>query len=239
MSRHAILTSEEHRDLRVRAEPSADLGDAVMSAFTVPLEFRQIQHEFPILFRRADGSGDFSALALLGFESGENLFLVGDRWHAEYRPLSLAIQPFLVGRPAQGDGPAQVHIDLDHPRIAKHGEGMLLFEPSGRPTPYLERIGAMLAELDEGYRASKPFFAALERYELLEPHALDVELRDGSKHRMVGYHLINEERLQQLEPGAITELHAEGHLMPIFMALASLSNLRSLVERKSRRVGNG
>jgi hypothetical protein len=237
MTRHAILTSDEHRDLRVRVEPSAELGDAVMSAFTVPLEFRRIQHEFPILFRR-DDRGDFSALALLGFETGENLFLVGDRWDAGYKPLSLAIQPFLVGRSADASGSAEVHIDLDHPRIARNGEGMLLFEQAGQPTPYLERISAMLDELDVGYRASKAFFAALNRYDLLEPFALDVELRDGSKHRMVGYHLINEEKLRELEPGAVAELHSEGHLMPIFMALASLSNLGSLIERKNRRNGH-
>jgi hypothetical protein len=237
MTRHAILTSDEHRDLRVRVEPSAELGDAVMSAFTVPLEFRRIQHEFPILFRR-DDRGDFSALALLGFETGENLFLVGDRWDAGYKPLSLAIQPFLVGRSADASGSAEVHIDLDHPRIARNGEGMLLFEQAGQPTPYLERISAMLDELDVGYRASKAFFAALNRYDLLEPFALDVELRDGSKHRMVGYHLINEEKLREFEPGAVAELHSEGHLMPIFMALASLSNLGSLIERKNRRNGH-
>jgi hypothetical protein len=237
MTRHAILTSDEHRDLRVRVEPSAELGDAVMSAFTVPLEFRRIQHDFPILFRR-DDHGDFSALALLGFETGENLFLVGDRWDAGYKPLSLAIQPFLVGRSADASGSAEVHIDLDHPRIARNGEGMLLFEQAGQPTPYLERISAMLDELDVGYRASKAFFAALNRYDLLEPFALDVELRDGSKHRMVGYHLINEEKLRELEPGAVAELHSEGHLMPIFMALASLSNLGSLIERKNRRNGH-
>jgi hypothetical protein len=237
MTRHAILTSDEHRDLRVRVEPSAEFGDAVMSAFTVPLEFRRIQHDFPILFRR-DDHGDFSALALLGFETGENLFLVGDRWDAGYKPLSLAIQPFLVGRSADAGGSAQVHIDLDHPRIARNGEGMLLFEQAGQPTPYLERISAMLDELDVGYRASKAFFAALNRYDLLEPFALDVELRDGSKHRMVGYHLINEEKLRELEPGAVAELHSEEHLMPIFMALASLSNLGSLIERKNRRNGH-
>jgi hypothetical protein len=239
MSRHAILSSSEHRDLRVRVEASAALGDAVMSAFTAPLEFRRIQHAFPILFRRIGETGDFSALALLGFDSGENLFLDGGRWDAEYKPLSLAIQPLLLGRPADGDGPGQVHIDLDHPRVAANGEGVRLFDPSGQPTPLLERMGAMLNELDEGHRASQAFFAALNRYDLLEPFALDVELRSGSKHRMVGYHLIDEDRLRQLEPGAIAELHREGHLMPIFMALASLSNLGSLIERKNRRDGDG
>lgn len=238
MSRHAILDGNDHAQLRVLTESSAELGDAVMTALTVPIEFRRIQHDFPILFRRDAEAGRFSALALLGFESGENLFLEDDRWDAEYKPLALAIQPFLVGRPADGEGLAQVHIDLDHPRVAKGGEGVLLFDFAGRPTPYLERVSEMLGELDEGYRASEGFFAALERYDLLEPFFLDVELRNGSKHRMVGYHLINEDKLRELDPGAVAELHAEGHLMPIFMALASLSNLGGLIARKNRRNGD-
>ena len=238
MSRHAMLNSGEHAQLRVRTESSAALGDAVMASLTVPIEFRRIQHNFPILFRRDNETGRFSALALLGFENGENLFLEGDRWDAEYKPLAMAIQPFLVGRSASGDGPSQVHIDLDHPRVAPDGEGVRLFESTGQPTPYLERISAMLDELDQGYRASEDFFVALERYDLLEPFFLDVELKNGSKHRMAGYHLINEDKLRELEPGAIAELHDEGHLMPIFMALASLSNLSGLIARKNRRNGD-
>jgi len=239
MSRHVILTGEEHGTLRVRTEASGELGDAVMTSFTVPFEFRRIQHDFPILFRRDIDTGRFSALALLGFESGENLFLQDGRWIADYKPLAMAIQPFLLGRSASSDGPSQVHIDLDHPRVSNNEDGVLLFDSSGRPTPFVEQIGEMLSELDAGYRASEGFFAALDRYDLLEPFALDVELEDGSKHRMVGYHLINEERLRTLEPDAIAELHSDGHLMPIFMALASLSNLPKLIALKSRGDRNG
>ena len=239
MSRHAILTREEHSGLRVRTGHSAELGDSVQASFTVPLEFRRVQHDFPILFRRDPASGRFSALVLLGFEAGENLFLDGDRWDADYKPMALAVQPFLVGRPSAGDGPIQLHIDLDHPRITTTGEGVTLFGPDGFPTPYVERVAELLAELDEGHRSSDNFFAALVRYELLEPFALDVELRDGTQHRMVGYHLINEERLRDLDPESIAELHSEGHLMPIFMALASLSNLPKLIARKSQRDSNG
>lgn len=239
MSRHAVLTIDDHRQLRVRTESAAELGDAVMSCFTVPSEFRRLQHSFPILFRRDAATGRFAALALLGFESGENLFLLGDRWDATYKPMALSIQPFLIGRSASGDNAAQVHVDLDHPRIATDDEGVLVFDALGRPTPYLERVTDMLAELDEGYRSNDTFFAALERYDLLEPFFLDVELENGSKHRMVGYHLINEEKLHQLEPGAIADLHAAGLLMPIFMALASLSSLGDLIARKNRRNVDG
>ena len=240
MTQHAVLDSTDHREIRIRPGASAELGDGVMACLTVPSEFRRVQNEFPILFRRDLDSGHFSALALFGFENGENLFLEGERWDARYRPLALSIQPFLVGRSADGESPSQVHIDLGHARIAAAGEeGVRPFDDFGQPTPYLEAVINGLDELDEGYRASDGFYAALERYELLEPFSLDIELRDGSKNRLVGYHLIDEEKLRTLEPGALAELHSAGYLMPIFMAVASLANLSALIERKNRKFGHG
>jgi hypothetical protein len=94
----------------------------------------------------------------------------------------------------------------------------------------------MLGALDEGYRASGEFYAALDRYDLLEPFSMDVTLDNGASHRLVGYHLVNEDKLRALEPGVLAELHRDGHLEPIFMALASLGNLAKLVRRKNRRV---
>ena len=239
MTSHVALDRDAHRDLRIRGGSSAELGDGVMACLTVPDEFRRVQNEFPILFRRDLDSGLFSALALFGFENGENLFIEDGRWDARYRPLALAIQPFLIGR-AKGGGASEVHIDLEHKRVAgPDEEGLRPFDEDGRPTPYLETVIGGLDELDRGYRQSGDFFEALERYELLEPFSFDVELRDGSSHRLVGYHLIDEEKLRALEPGAINELHSADYLMPIFMALASLSNLARLVERKNQRLAHG
>ena len=239
MSNHAVLDPVAHRGIRILAEAGEELGDRVMACITVPTEFRRVQNDFPILFRRDLESGHFSALALMGFENGENLFLEDGRWEAGYRPLALAIQPFLVGRPESGDGPAQVHIDLGSPRIAGPGEGVALFDEHGQATPHLERATEMLGDLDEGYRATHDFFSALERHDLLEPLAVDIELKDGSQNRLVGYHIVNEDRLIGLGADELGELHRDGHLMPIFMALASLSNLDELVRRKNLRSGLG
>lgn len=239
MPAHTMLDPEAHRDLRVNIEASAELGDGVMACLTVPYEFRRVQNEFPILFRKDIETGRFSALALFGFQQGENLFLDHGQWDARYKPLALAVQPFLIGRSADPDQPAQVHVDLDHPRVARTGNGVRLFDESGLPSPFLEQAASRLGDLDEAYRASSAFYDALERYELLEPFSLDVELSDGSKHRLVGYHLIDETRLIGLSPNEIGELHREGHLMPIFMAMASLSNIAALVERKNRTLVNG
>ncbi|GLR48346.1 SapC family protein [Sphingomonas astaxanthinifaciens] len=238
MSRHVPVNAADHRDLRVNPAPRADLGDQVMSCLTVPIEFRRVQNEFPILFQRNPETGRLHALAMMGFEEGENLFLDGDRWTARYRPLALAIAPFRIGRSSNPDEPAQVHIDLDHPRVGDP-EGVRLFDDSGLASPLLERASDMLHQLDVGLAAAGDFYDALDRYELLEPFALDVTLDDGSESRLVGYQLINEEKLQELEAGAVAELHRDGHLMPMFMALASLSNMTDLLARKNRRERDG
>jgi hypothetical protein len=233
---HAILTPDDHRDLRIRTERAAELGDAVMACITVPSEFRRVQAHYPILFQRDHATDSFTALAMFGFEVGENLFLDNGRWDARYRPLAIDSQPFLVGRGAGDSTVRQVHIDMASPRIGG-GEGMRVFDDTGRPTPYLERIADQLRALDEDYVASSDFFAALRRYDLLEPLTLDVTLDDGAQHRLVGYHIIDEEKLERLDPTIVGELHAAGHLMPMFMALASLGNIGDLIVRKNRRNG--
>lgn len=239
MSNHQILNAADHANLRVHSSAGGHLGDNVMACLTVLSEFRHVQGHFPIVFRRDLETGIFSALALFGFETGENLFLDGDRWDARYRPLALAIQPFLIGRGSPDDTAAQIHIDMNSPRISQSGEGTLLFDESAQPTPYTEAIAERLGDLDHGYRASPTFFAALERYELLEPFTLDVPLDDGSRNSLVGYHTIDEERLATLDGEALGALHADGHLQLIFMAVASLSCFGDLVARKNARVARG
>jgi hypothetical protein len=236
MIKHQILNNADHRDLRVRTETGVEYGDNVMACLTVPAEFLQVQGHFPIVFRRDIESDKLSALALFGFENGENLFLEGERWDARYRPLALTIQPFLVGLPATDDGKAQVHIDMGHPRISGSGEGTRVFDEDGMPTPYLEAIAEKLGDLDHGYRESMGFFAALERYELLEPFTLEVPLNDGSQHSLVGFQTIDERRLAALDGDALGTLHSEGFLLPIFMALASVAQFSELVGRKNARV---
>ena len=238
MPDHALLDSNTHRDLRIRTERGAAFGDAVMSAITVPTEFRQVQDEYPILFRLNPERDSFTALAMFGFVDGENLFLDGDRWDARARPLAIEIQPFLIGRVDESSDAKQVHVDLASPRIAG-AEGVRVFDEDGRPTPYLERVAEQLGALDVGYQSSADFFAALRRHELLEPLTLDITLDDGSTNRLVGFHVIDEARLQALDAGALAELHDEGHLLPIFMALASLGRIGALVERKNRRLRGG
>jgi hypothetical protein len=238
MQAHQVLTPDAHRDLRILTEAGACGGEFMMSSVAMPSEFRRLQNDYPILFRRNAEQDGFTALALFGFQTGENLFVEDGRWEAHALPLAIRVQPFLIGRPADPARPKQVHIDMASPRIVA-GEGTRVFDADGRPTPYLESIADALGALDAGLQDCPAFFQALARYDLLEPFTLDVTLDDGAVNRLVGFHTIDEDRLRALDGEALADLHGGGHLMPMFMALASLSSFRGLIARKNRRVLNG
>lgn len=225
-----VLNADDHRQVRVHTGRGAALGDAQMACPIVADEFRRVATEYPILFRPNAERDRLDAFALMGFENGENLFLSGDRWDARYVPIAMDVAPLQIG---QGPAGAQVHLDLSHPRIATGGDGTRLFDDLGRPTPWAEAAIQRLAAFDAGFAAMPAFVAALRRYDLLEPTTIEVTLDDGSTNRLVGYHAVNEEKLRALDGPALGELHAAGHLMPLFMAVASLGNIGKLVARKN------
>lgn len=239
MPRHEALSADDHRDLRILERRDAALGDARMACIIVPSEFRAVQAEYPILFRLNETRDRFSALAMFGFENGENLYLADGRWDARYRPLAIDVQPFLIGGSPEDDGPKQIHVDLDSPRIATGDEGVRVFDKHGRPTPYLERVIEQVGKLDHGFREAGAFFAALQRHALLEPFTLEVTLEDRSDNRLIGYHIIDEQRLASLSGAALAELQAAGYLEPIYMAMASLSQFSGLIARRNRRTARG
>ena len=234
MSNPVLLNHVEHRDLRVDARRGAAFGDDVMYAPAVPAEFRSLQAHYPIVFQR-DAAGGFHPLALFGLRQGENLFLDGERWDATYIPLAIERQPFLIG--VSGAEP-MVHVDLDHPRV-RAGTGEALLQGPGIASEFLERARTTLLMLHNGLLATPAFVDALQRHQLLESFVLDIRLDDGSDNRLAGFHTIDERRLQALDGSALEQLSRDGHLLPAYMVLASLSRFRDLIERMNRRRAAG
>ncbi|MFC4347803.1 SapC family protein [Kordiimonas lipolytica] len=235
MTQHVLLNNVDHRDLRIITDRSAALGDAIMSCLTFPIEFRDLQAHYPILFQKDPNSGAFQAVTLLGLAQGENLFLTDSGWDAHYVPMVVEMQPFVIGiqqRPGE-EAQTVIHVDMDSPRVSQ-SEGQPVFLPQGGNTDYLEHIAAILDRLHMGATASADFFQVVDSYGLLEPMAVEIELKDGSTNRLVGFHTINEEKLYGLDGEALSALNEKGYLQPLYMAVASLSNLRDLIERKNR-----
>ena len=236
MSRPTLLDNVTHRDLRVRSERSAALGDARHYALALPAEFRHLQAHFPIVFQHVEGDVGFQPIVLFGLQEGQNLFLTDTGWDATAVPMAMQREPFLIGRAS--DDTLQLHIDMNSPRIVRPDEGEVgtaLFMPHGGFSEYLEQVVRLMESLHEQAQNLPAFIEALTRHQLLEPFVLDMETPGGQQARLTGLFTINEERLASLPGSALEVLSQDGHLMPIFLQIASLSQLPMLAERAARR----
>ena len=229
MTNTVLLNNIDHKDVRIVTTRSAEYGDDVMLAVTYPAEFRNIQAHYPIVFRKGS-DGQFQPVALLGFEERQNLFLTRDGWDATYLPLMIERLPFLIGK---ANGQLVIHIDMDSRRVSRT-TGERVFREHGGPTEFAERMNSVLLAIHEGLEQTPAFVAALLEHELLESFVLDLQLNDGSDHRLAGFYAINEERLAALDGAALERLNKAGHLLQAYMTLASLSQFRALIERRKR-----
>lgn len=237
MANHVLLDNVKHKDLRIISKRSTSLGDNIPSLVTFPFEYRDIQTNFPICFCKDPETGNFYTAALFGFEENENLFLEGDNWDAAYTPLMIERQPFFIGSQPSQDGEEQrvIYIDMDSPRVSTtDGEG--LFLEQGGTSEYLQRISSILEAIHQGQKQTKEFVDVMLKYDLIENFSLNVELNDGTQNQLQGFYTINEERLNALSSEAVTELMASGHMQSAYMVIASMSNFRSLIERKNKRL---
>jgi len=234
MSQYEVLNKEKHRQLRVRTGYGAALGDAVMYVMTYPMEFRDIQSCYPILFTKDPNTGGFFAAAVMGFEADQNLFLQDNGWDASYVPAMAQRQPFLIATGGEGDNATPVvSLDLDHPRVSQD-DGEALFDAEGNSTEFLKQKIALLDNLHRGLQHSNGFSDALLQHDLLEQITLDVAFNDGSKKSVQGFYTIAEERLYQLKGDVLESLNQAGYLQPVFMVVASLSRMRDIIERRNR-----
>lgn len=234
MSQYETLNTEKHRQLRITTGYGADLGDAVTYVMTYPMEFRDIQSCYPILFTKDPATGGFFAAAVLGLEPNQNLFLQDDTWDAAYVPALVQRQPFLIATGGDDDDkPPVVSVDLDHPRVSQD-EGEALFNSEGEPSEFLNQKIELLDKLHRGLQHGSGFIDTLLKHELLEQITLDLAFNDGSKQTLQGFYCIAEERLYQLEGDVLQSLNQAGYLQPVFMAVASLSRIRDLIDRRNR-----
>lgn len=239
MARHELLNNVAHKDLRVITRFGPEFGDDVGMVTAFPTEFAELQREYPIFFRR-DRDGAWQAIALLGFEARENLFLRDGHWNATYLPGIVAKGPFLIGFQERGlDGEPRrepvIHVDLEHPRASFH-EGEAVFLPHGGHSPYLDHVSAVLRGVHDGIEAGAPMFAAFDALGLIQPLGLELQIDHQHQVSLTGLCGLDRERLAALDAEALHGLHRAGYLEGAYLVLASMQNLRRLMAEKQRRL---
>ena len=234
MTNIVSLNNVDHYDLHVAPDRGAAWGDAVNQITVLPTEFAAAQRDFPIVFHRgADGA--FAAVALLGLDAGENLFLEGDRWTSRHVPWLLARGPFSIGLHARDDGAVEpmVHCDLDDARVSRD-RGVPLFEPHGGNTPMLDRITDLLQAVHVGHAAQEPMFAAFAAAGLIEPVRLEIQLDETLRYDLIDFHTIGAKALADLDGATLASLNRAGFLALAFHVASSLGNIERLIALKNQ-----
>lgn len=235
MTRRAVLNNVDHHDLRVI--PAHGGGDSArVNQITVfPTEFEAIQREYPILFQKGE-DGAFQAVALLGLDRDENLFLEGERWTTRYVPALQRRGPFSIGLQARDDGTPpepMIHVDLDDPAVSN--EGQPLFLQHGGNSPYLEQVAEVLRTIYAGVELAPPMFAAFQAAGLIQPIALEIMLSDDKRYTLPDYWTIAQDRLAGLDGATLEQLNRNGFLQLAWFAAASLGNVPQLIALKNAK----
>jgi hypothetical protein len=239
MPNFVAVDTVTHRRTRVLTAPSPRFGDTSQMVSVIPGEFPALIAHYPIFFRKSPESGRFEPGVLLGFSSGENLFVADDRWDAPYVPLEVQRKPFLI-QPEGGDGGPRLvlTLDMDSPRV-QEDEGEILFLETGARSSYLERVASILRALVDGGQAAYAYGAALAELELIEPVRLALEFIDGSTRDLEGLYSINPEALRRLSGAGLQSLQSAGWLELAYYQLGSLAHVQGLIARKNRLIAGG
>jgi len=239
MAQQVALNHVTHKDLRIADLHGPEYGDNVNVVATFPTEFGDMQRDYPILLRKDEETGEYSAIALLGFRQGENLFLDGQGgWKGSYIPGVLARGPFLIGfQQQQVDGQVRqepvLHLDLDDPRVGRE-DGLPLFLPQGGSSPYLQRMAAVMRGIHEGVAIGKAMYAMLDEYGLIEPAKMEVEIHRDERYNFNGTYTISREKLANLDGAALERLNKANFLQGAYLLLSSLGNMYRLIDMRRR-----
>ena len=117
-------------------------------------EFGAACRDYPIAFVSGDGGGSFVAMAVLGMENQQNLFVTEDgTWDANvYLPAYIRRYPFCMTR-VTVDGQEQPERIACVERRAIHDKGEALYDAKGEPLPVWDERRKLLFEYEIG-RAS-------------------------------------------------------------------------------------
>jgi hypothetical protein len=225
-----------HRDMRLKNELNAIPRLAPFTSFVISVsEFADAALSFPILFVRAAqdalGRDTVTPVAVFGMKPGENLFVTPDgKWDAPYVPAMLRAYPFTMARIEGSDRWAMV-FDNTWEGMSRT-EGLPLFNEKGEASELLNGVHKFVQDLENDLERTRQACAALLELKLLKPMRFDATLANGEQLSVDGFMTADEEAIGKLSDAQIAQMYRNGLLGLIQMHIASLNNMRRLLDRR-------
>ncbi|MDO6712397.1 SapC family protein [Aliiglaciecola sp. 2_MG-2023] len=237
MSNYIALDCVAHQNLKVCTQYDEVFGGNTNHALVFPTEFEVLHREYPIFFRRKETSG-YYAICILGFDKNENLFLENGNWAARSIPATFMRGPFALQlthneNALQTEAEPIVMVDLDNARI-NPDVGESIFQAHGGYTPYFKEILQAMRKIHVGNQSTESFFAILDKFKLIEPIEIKVDMAEKGTYNIADLFTISRERLAELCSDELHELNSLGLLEHCFSVVSSAGNMSHLVNMKIR-----
>ncbi len=223
------VNRERHAGTRIRPLQDFRFASAAHIASVTLHEFGRVSGTYPIVFIEDKQNDLFRPVALLGLETGENLFIDAEgKWQAHYVPAIIRRYPFALAGPDDADN-YTVCIDEGADVVGEGGEGQPLFDESGEPAEALENVRRYLGELQQMDAVTNQCCAFLGEHNMFTQ--LNMRFQDGEQMRNIaGCYVVNEERLNNLSDELFLEMRKRGYIGPIYGHLASVAQVDRLVK---------
>ncbi|WP_096086602.1 SapC family protein [Agaribacterium haliotis] len=230
-----LLSPEIHRDLHVDVNNYDDDAFKVNASYALAGEVASLAHDYPIFVTKAGPADTYQFTALLGFESGENLFVEQGQWRASFMPIDIIRRPFQIMLPeGQSSGEGQIAVDRSSLRL-QGTHGMPLFDEEGKASAYLQRIQTAFAQLMSNNKSSAAMAKNLVDLALVSPVKLTLSLKDDDKLQLPEVFSVDEEKLKLLDEKTLVDCHKSGALQLCYLMISSLAHLEKMIGWKNQR----
>lgn len=222
-----------HKNLHVKVDHSYG---HMCEQNMVPLsasEFLQSSTNFPIVFVKQQETGKFKSVALLGFNSGENIVFNNGKVHSNYIPAAVRRYPFAVGA-ENSDAENMILCVDENSSLLNTKEGTKLFDAEGKTTEATQQISKFLTDILAKDKASDNFVEFLVEHDLLHSSEVSLKLGGEGNLKINGIYKVNEEALNELTDDVVLVLYKRKYFAAIYSHLASLSQFNRLLQLKAQ-----
>lgn len=228
------LNSDVHRNLKLAVnETNFGFARDTTSVLLAGVEFAEAAREYPIVFIRGQDK-QMRPVALLGVRNEENLFVDGaGKWEARYIPAFVRRYPFVM---AEGSTKDQLVVCIDEncPALnAEHGE--LLINAEGKLEPRMNEVMQFLQNFQNEFARTELIVKQLDELGLFIQQGARFDINSGETFQLNDFYLIDEAKFGQIEDGKLPGLFRSGALALSHLHLASLGNMRNLLDRVAAR----
>ena len=210
-----------------------------LSGTAVPLavtEFAPAALSYPVIF----AGEDRVPLAVMGLNTGENLFIAADGGFEPgcYIPAYIRRYPFVLAND-EAQERMIVCIDRGSDLLAEGGQTPL-FDDKGEPTEYTQNCIKFCDDFEVERRRTDSFVQLLKDNDLFELKTavftpVDANGQAGQPQTVAEYFGVSEEKLNALPAEKIKELQTSGALAQIYAHLVSLVGWDRLIALATQR----